>query len=267
MTMEKGGDGGLAGRVAVVTGGSAGIGAATVRALAADGAAVGFSARNREAVAALESELSATGAGVLGVGADMSVAEEIDAFLGRVGDELGPVDILVNNVGRAGDRGFSRSSDEDWRELFDLNLFSAVHATRAVLGGMRERRWGRVVMVSSLAAKMPYPSIDYAASKVAMLAVAKGLARHYGRDGILINTVLPGLIMTPMWERGSASIAAASGSSPEDVIANLAKEVPLGRYGTAEEVAAVIAFLASDAASYINGAAIDVDGGLYNGLY
>ena len=148
-----------------------------------------------------------------------------------------------------------------------LNLFSAVHATRAVLPGMRERSWGRVVMVSSLAAKMPYPSIDYAASKAAMLAVAKGLSRHYARDGVLVNTVLPGLIMTPMWERGSESIAGATGVTAEDVIANLAKEVPLGRYGTAEEVAAVIAFLVSDAASYITGAAIDVDGGLYSGLY
>jgi len=267
MTTERGGGGGLAGRVAVVTGGSAGIGAATVRALVADGAAVGFSARNVEAVAALESELSATGVRVVGVAADMSVAEEIDSFLGRVGDVLGPVDILVNNAGRAGDRGFSRSTDESWRELFDLNLMGAVHATRAVLGGMRDRGWGRVVMVSSLAAKMPYPSIDYAASKVAMLAVAKGLARHYGRDGILINSVLPGLIMTPMWERALARIAGATGSSVDDVGASIAEGIPLGRFGTAEEVAAVIAFLVSDAASYINGAAIDVDGGLYNGLY
>ncbi len=267
MTTENGRDGGLAGRVAVVTGGSAGIGAATVRALAADGAAVGFSARNPAAVAALESQLSATGVRVLGVAADMSVPEEIDAFLGRVGDELGPVDVLVNNVGRSADRGFSRTSDEGWRELFELNLISAVHATRAVLVGMRKRGWGRVVMVSSLAAKVPNPSIDYAASKVALLAVSKGLARQYGRDGVHVNSVLPGLIMTPMWERGAEAIAGATGSGADEVIANLAKEVPIGRYGTAEEVAAVIAFLVSDAASYVNGAAIDVDGGLYQGLY
>jgi 3-oxoacyl-[acyl-carrier protein] reductase len=265
---QKGGGGGLSGRVAVVTGGSAGIGAATVRALVADGAAVGFSARSGEAVAVLEGELSAAGARVVGVAADMSVAEEIDGFLGRVGDVLGPVDILVNNAGRAGDRGFSRSTDESWRELFDLNLMSAVHATRAVLGGMRERGWGRVVMVSSVAAKAPgTPPIDYSASKVAMVAVAKGLARHYGRDGILINSVLPGMVMTSMWGRALARIAEATGSSVDEVGANIAQGIPLGRFGTAEEVAAVIAFLVSDAASYINGAAIDVDGGLYNGLY
>jgi NAD(P)-dependent dehydrogenase (short-subunit alcohol dehydrogenase family) len=268
MTTEKGEEGGLAGRVAVVTGGSAGIGAATVRALAADGAAVGFSARNAEAVAALESEISTAGGRVLGVPADMSVPDEIDAFLGRVGDELGPVDILVNNVGRAGEKGFRRTSDEEWRELFDVNLISAVHATRTVLAGMRERGWGRVVMVSSLAAKSPQPTaIDYAATKVAMVALAKGLARLYGRDGVLVNSVLPGVIMTPMWERGAEAIAAAAGSSADEVVAKIAADVPVGRYGTPEEVASVIAFLASDAASYINGAAINVDGGLNAGLF
>ena len=268
MTTVKGGEGGLSGRVAAVTGGSAGIGAATVRALATDGAAVGFSARNIEAVAALESQLSATGARVVGVAADMSVAEEIDRFLERVGDVLGPVDILVNNAGAGGEPEFERSTDESWRELFDLNLISAVHATRAVLGGMRERGWGRVVMVSSVAAKAPGPPpIDYSASKVAMLAVAKGLARHYARDGILINSVLPGITMTSMWERAVGRIAGATGSSVDEVYASVAEGIPLGRYGTAEEVAAVIAFLVSDAASYISGAAIHVDGGLYGGLY
>ena len=209
MTTGKDGDGGLAGRVAVVTGGSAGIGAATVRALVGDGAAVGFSARNAEAVAALESELSATGATVVGVAADMSVAEEIDSFLGRVGAELGPVDILVNNAGAGGAPEFEHFRPTTaGGELFDLNLIGAVHATRAVLGGMRERGWGRVVMVSSVAAKAPgTPPIDYSASKVAMVAVAKGLARHCGRDGILIKPR-----SCPAW---SADLRCGGGLSPE----------------------------------------------------
>ena len=216
----------------------------------------------------LRASFPAAGVRVLGVAADMSVSEEIDGFLGRVGEELGPVDILVNNAGAGGGPEFERSTDESWRELFDLNLFAAVHATRAVLGGMRERGWGRVVMVSSVAAKAPgTPPIDYSASKVALLAVAKGLARHYGRDGILINTVVPGIVVTAMWERAIERIAGATGSSADEINAGIAGGIPLGRYGTVEEIAAVIAFLVSDAASYINGAAIDVDGGLYNGLY
>jgi NAD(P)-dependent dehydrogenase (short-subunit alcohol dehydrogenase family) len=268
MTTDNGGNGGLAGRVAVVTGGSAGIGAATVRALAAAGAAVGFSARNPTAVAAFERDVAATGAKVLGVAADMSVPEQIDAFLGRVGDELGPIDILVNNAGSGGSPEFQHTTDESWRELFDLNLMAAVHATRAVLGGMGERGWGRVVMVSSVAGKAPgTPPIDYAASKVAMVAVAKGLARRHGRDGVLVNSVLPGMVMTAMWERAVGRIAGETGSSVDEVMANIADGIPVGRFGAPEEVASLIAFLASDAASYINGAAIDIDGGLYDGLY
>jgi NAD(P)-dependent dehydrogenase (short-subunit alcohol dehydrogenase family) len=268
MTTDKGGDGGLAGRVAVVTGASVGIGAATVRALAADGAAVGFSARNAEAVAAFEREVSATGARVLGVAADMSVPEEIDAFLGRVGDELGPVDILVNNAGAGGGPEFDETTDESWREIFDLNLIGTVHATRAVIGDMSDRGWGRVVMVSSVAAKSPHPApIDYSASKVAMIAVAKGLARRHGRDGVLINSVLPGMVLTPMWERATARIAGATGVSVDEVMANIADTIPVGRYGRPEEIASLIAYLVSDAASFINGAAIDIDGGLNSGLY
>ena len=128
---------------------------------------------------------------------------------------------------------------------------------------MRDAGWGRIVMVSSAAAKMPSaPLIDYGAAKAALLASAKALARRYGRDGVLVNTVLPGLIRTPMWERAAGEIAAAGEIDAAAVFAEMSKQVPLGRYGSAEEVAAVIAFLASDAASYVNGAAIDVDGGM-----
>jgi 3-oxoacyl-[acyl-carrier protein] reductase len=269
MGRQNGGNGGLEGKVAVVTGASAGIGAATVRTLAANGAAVGFCARANEAVAALENEVIAAGGRVVGVAADMSVTEQIDTFLERIGDELGPVDILVNNVGESSSSGsFGRLGDQDWRDLFDINVISAVHTTRGVLGGMRERGWGRIVMVSSLSAKLPGAGgIDYAASKAAMLSLAKALARSYGRDGVLVNAVLPGLIMTPMWERGAEAIGRATDSAPDEVFKKMAARVPLGRYGNPEEVASVIAFLVSDGASYVNGAAIDIDGGLYEGLY
>lgn len=249
-------------RVAVVTGASAGIGAATVRRLADEGHAVAFSGRSEGPVQALQDQLEQRGRRGLGVVADMSDAGQTEDFLAQVVERLGPVDVLVNNVGQSPSRNFLRMSDDDWRELFELNLLAAVRCSRAVLPGMRERRWGRIVMVNSGAAKIPSaPLIDYAASKAAMLAAAKALAGRYGKDGVLVNSVMPGLIHTPMWERAAGEIAAAGDSTADEVIERLGADVPVGRYGTPEEVAAVIAFLAGDDASYVNGATFDVDGG------
>jgi 3-oxoacyl-[acyl-carrier protein] reductase len=185
----------------------------------------------------------------------------VDSFLDRVQAE-GPVDILVNNVGASPSRNFLYMSDDDWRSLFELNLLSAVRCTRRLLPAMRAQKWGRVVMVSSGAALYPNAAlIDYAASKAAMIATGKALARKYGADNVLVNSVLPGLIHTSMWERAAGEVAEANKTTSEAVLAANARSVPVGRYGTAEEVAAVIVFLCTDAASYINGAAITVDGG------
>lgn len=258
----------LDGRVAVVTGAGAGIGAAVVEELTGRGAAVAFSARNADAVAALADRLGGDGARVLGVEADMADADAVAGFLGRAAEELGPVDVLVNNVGQSPSRNFQRMTDEDWTSLLELNLLAAVRCTRSVLPHMREQKWGRIVMVASLAGKHPDAAlVDYAAAKAALLATATALARRYGRDGVLVNSVLPGLIHTPMWDRAAAEIAAAGSKEPEDVLAQMAKQVPVGRYGTAEEVAKVVGFLVSDAASYVNGAAIDVDGGLSGHIF
>jgi NAD(P)-dependent dehydrogenase (short-subunit alcohol dehydrogenase family) len=255
-------------RVAVVTGASAGIGAAIVRELARKGAAVAFSARGAETVEQLTAEIVAAGGQARGIVADMASDVETESFLERVLAELGPIDILVNNVGSSPSRNFQRMTDEQWLALVNLNLMAAVRCTRAVLPGMRERHWGRIIMISSLAAKHPDAAlVDYAATKAALLATAKALARRYGRDGVLVNSVLPGLILTPMWERAAAEIAAAREQSTETVIAEMGARVPVGRYGTADEVASVVGFLASEEASYVNGAAIDVDGGLSSHVF
>jgi 3-oxoacyl-[acyl-carrier protein] reductase len=252
----------LSGKRAVLTGASLGIGAAAVRALADQGARVCFCSRNLDNVAALSDYLPPSGGGsVCGFTADMADAESVNAFLDGVQAD-GPVDILVNNVGASPSRNFLYMSDEDWFSLFELNLMSAVRCTRRLLPAMRERKWGRVVMVSSGAGFYPNAAlIDYAASKAAMIAVGKALARKYGADNILVNSVLPGLIHTPMWERAAVEVAAANNTTTESVLASNARSVPLGRYGSAEEIAAVIVFLCTSAASYINGAAITVDGG------
>jgi len=252
----------LSGKRAVLTGASLGIGAAAVRALADQGAYVSFCSRSPDNVAALADYRPPSGDGrVQGFSADMADRRSVDGFLDAVQAE-GPVDILVNNVGASPSRNFLYMSDEDWLSLFELNLMSAVRCTRRLLPAMRERKWGRVVMVSSGAALYPNPAlIDYSASKAAMISIGKSLARKYGADNVLVNSVLPGLIHTPMWERAAGEVAAANGTTVDAVLANNARSVPLGRYGTAEEIAAVIVFLCTSAASYINGAAITVDGG------
>jgi 3-oxoacyl-[acyl-carrier protein] reductase len=253
----------LEGRHAVVTGASSGIGAEVVRALAAHGADVVFCARDPAGVDALLADAGATAGKVHGAVADMAVAADVERFCDEAATQLGSVDILVNNVGSSPSRNFLYMSDEDWEQLFQLNLMSAVRCTRRFLPGMRTLHWGRVVMVSSAAAKFPGAAlIDYAASKAAMTATATALARKYGADGVLINSVLPGRIRTSMWERAAAEIAGARDGDVEKVFAERSTDIPVGRFGTPHEVANVVLFLVSDMASYINGASIDVDGGL-----
>ena len=253
----------LTGHRAVVTGASAGIGAETVRALSEHGADVAFCARTPAGVDALVAEVAAAGGGkVYGYVADLADADATERFCDAAEADLGAPDLLVNNVGASPSRNFLYMSDDDWRSLFELNLLSAVRCTRRLLPGMRAGKWGRIVMVSSGAAVYPNAAlIDYAATKAAMVATGKALARKYGADNVLVNSVLPGLIHTSMWERAAGEVAEANKTTAEAVLAANARSVPVGRYGTADEVAALIGFLCSNAASYINGATITVDGG------
>lgn len=252
----------LTGRLALVTGASEGIGAATVRAFAAHGADVAFSSRRDEPGERLAAELVGARGRVRSYAADMADPDAVARFLAEVTADLGEPAILVNNVGASPSRNFLHMSDEDWTSLFNLNLMSAVRCTRAVLPAMRKQKWGRVIMVATAGAKYPNPAlIDYAASKAAMIATATALSKKYGADGVLVNSVLPGLIRTSMWERTAAEVAAATDSTAEDVFAQRGAVVPVRRFGAPEEVAAVILFLASDYGSYVNGAALDVDGG------
>ena len=245
---------------AVVTGASLGIGEAVVKMLAEHGADVSFCARNPNAVDALSSFESTQGS-IKGFVADMGNKESTDSFIESV-QEDGPVDILVNNVGASPSRNFLYMTDEDWQELHELNLLSAVRCTRAFLPNMREKKWGRVIMVSSAAGKYPNAAlIDYGTTKAAMISMSKSLAKKYGSDGVLVNSILPGLIHTAMWERAATEIAEATGGNMEDVIKNNGHSVPVGRYGTSEEVASLITFLCTNAASYISGTSIEVDGG------
>lgn len=217
-----------------------------------------FCARGQEAV----DELASYGDAVHGYVADMGDADSTASFLAQVNADVGDADILVNNVGASPSRNFLYMEDADWEQLFQLNLMSAVRCTRSVLPAMRAQKWGRIVMISTVGALYPSAAlIDYAATKAAMISTAKALATKYGRDGVLVNSVLPGLVHTAMWDRAASELAEATGKTQEEIMANNSKGVPVGRYGTPEEIANAIVFLCTDASAYINGQCISVDGG------
>ena len=248
----------LKGRKAIVTGASLGIGAAICKELAAMGAEVFCCARDSAAL----DELCSSSENITGISADLGDKSETETFLAEVKKLAGGVDIVINNVGASPSRNFLYTEDQDWEDLHQLNLMSAVRCTREFLPYMRKKKWGRVVMIASSAAKYPSAAlIDYGATKAALISMSKSLARKYGRDGVLVNSVLPGLIHTAMWERAAKEIADANNTSVEDVIKKNGRAVPVGRYGTSEEVSALVAFLCTDSASYINGTSIEVDGG------
>ena len=245
----------LTGRVALVTGASSGIGAATAETLAALGArvALGYH-RNRQGAEDTSERIRAAGGTALAVRADVRRSEDIHALVDRAVAELGPIDILVNNAGSLVARyNILEVTDERINEIVSLNFTSAVLTSQAVAASMIERRRGAIVNVVSIAGHNGGgPGAGaYAASKAALTAFTKSLAKELAPQGVRVNAVSPGVIDTPFHEVFS---------TPE-MIQNFVKMIPLGRIGTAAECATVIAFLASDAASYVVGETIEVNGG------
>ncbi len=252
---------GLEDRVCLVTGSTAGIGLETARLLASEGARVVVSGRDAERV---EDARVAAGA-ALGVPADLSEPEGPSAVVREVERALGPVECLVNNVGVAYQTGFDELSDEQWEAMWQVNVMSYVRAIRAALPGMRGRGFGRIVNVSSTAGKRPSKEMpNYSVTKAAVLSLSRLVADVYAKDGIRCNAVAPGPTASPAWlaSGGLADQAAArSGKSREEVLAGVGSGRPLGRLAEPAEIAAVIAFLCSDRASYVTGSAWSADGG------
>ena len=245
----------LAGKVALVTGASSGIGAATARLLAAQGVrvAVGFHQNKKGAIEVLE-KISASGGTAVAAMGDFRKTREIRSVVAQVVNEFGPIDILINNAGSLVKRLPIREiTEEMWDDVIALNLKSAVFASQAVAPSMIERRTGAIVNVVSIAGHNGGgPGAGtYATAKAGLTSFTKSLAKELAPHGVRVNAISPGVIDTPFHEVFS---------TPE-MIAGFVKTIPLGRVGKSEECAQVIAFLASDKASYITGAIIPVDGG------
>jgi 3-oxoacyl-[acyl-carrier protein] reductase len=247
-------------KVALVTGGSKGIGLAVARAFAKSGAKVAIVARGAEALQTARASLVGDGLDVRDYVCDVSKAAEINAAFDKVISDFGKVDILVNNAGTSRAMAFETVTDEIWQADLDLKLFAAIRMSRLVWPGMKERRWGRIINVLNTAAKAPpAASTPTSVSRAAGMALTKVLAGEGGAHNILVNALLVGLIVSDQWVQRHA--ATAPNTDFSDFTSNMAKGIPLGRMGTAEEFANLACFLASDLGSYITGTAINVDGG------
>lgn len=243
----------LAGRVAVVTGGTRGIGLASAARLAEDGAAVVVSGRDAARLDGAVKELEALGGEVLGVIAEASKREDADRLTEATRERFGRIDVLVNNAGITRDALLLRMKDDDWDRVMEVNLRGAFLMTRAVARVMARQRSGRVINVASTAGAMGNAGqVNYSAAKAGLIGLTKAAARELAHWSILVNAVAPGLIDTDM-------AAAIPGPAREALLA----QIPLGRIGTAREVAEVVGFLAGDGAAYITGQVFHVNGGLY----
>lgn len=247
-------------RVAVITGGSKGIGLAVARRFAESGAKVAIVARGAEDLASARKSLARDKLEVRDYVCDVSKAADISKAHDKIIADLGKIDILVNNAGTSRAMAFENITDEVWQEDFDLKLFAAIRFSRLVWPGMKERKWGRIINVLNTYAKAPAAaSAPTSVSRAAGMALTKVMAGEGGEHNILVNAMLVGLIVSDQWVKRHA--ATAPGTDFEAFTKNLAKGVPLGRMGTAEEFANLACFLASEQGSYITGTAINVDGG------
>jgi 3-oxoacyl-[acyl-carrier protein] reductase len=265
----------LDGRVALVTGSSKGIGEAVARGLAREGAIVIVHGRNKTRAEEVAHDIIAQGGRACVVIGDLTNENEVQRLVDKTQAFVKPVEIVINNAGGSGEtEDWVTTRSETWAIGYDRNVLAAVRITRRLLPSMRKAKWGRIVNISSLAALMP-PSKrpDYAAAKAAMIAMTASLAKAVAMDGITVNTVSPGTIHSVSLDEAFRKVAVnqgLAGNAPwteiEQTVLPMFAQVPMGRVGTLDEIADAISFLVSPRASYITGANLRLDGGMWPGL-
>jgi 3-oxoacyl-[acyl-carrier protein] reductase len=257
---------GLGGKTCIVTGASRGIGRETARQLCAEGASVLLVARSDEELRRATTECAREGGRAEPLGCDVTEPDAGDRMARAAADHFGPPDVLVNNAGTARWRDLDDVPDEEWQAAWEVNVMATLRATRAVVPGMRERGWGRVVNVSSTAGKRPSRYMpEYSVAKAAQLSLSRLFADRFAGEGVLVNAICPGPTKSDLWmaEGGLADQSAElSGmSGPAEALAKAGAGRPIGRLAEVDEIAAAIVFLCSERASYVAGAAWSVDGG------
>jgi 3-oxoacyl-[acyl-carrier protein] reductase len=259
----------LKNKVALVAASSKGLGRASAEALAQEGAKVTICARDETALRTTANEIaSSTGSEILAIPADVSNAQDIERLVTATLEKFGTLHILVTNAGGPPAGYFEEFDDQQWQAAVNLTLMSTVRLIRAALPSMKEQQWGRIINITSLSVKQPIDNLILSNSiRAAVHGLAKTLANQWGASGITMNNVMPGIIHTDRIEQLAQHRANQSGQSIAKVISGMSEPIPVGRIGRPEELGALVAFLASEKAGYINGVSIPVDGGRINSAF
>jgi 3-oxoacyl-[acyl-carrier protein] reductase len=259
---------GLKDRIALVAASSQGIGFATAEAFAAEGCRVAMCARNGQTLqAAAEKIRKQHNADVLAVALDVTDSDAVSRFVASVAEQFGGVDICVTNAGGPPAKGFLAATLEEWQRAVEMNFLSTVYFAREVIPHMQQKRWGRIITLTSITTKQPVADLVLSnAVRAAVVGLVKSLANEFGKDGILVNNVAPGFTATDRLKELAKSRASSSAKSEREIFDGWAADAPLKRLGDPREVAETIVWLASERASYITGQTVLVDGGMYKGL-
>lgn len=259
---------GLRGRVAVVAAASKGLGCAVAEELAREGASVAICARSAAELEQVAAHIQkTTGREVFHESVDVTNPAAISHFVAAVEDRFGRLDICITNSGGPPSKMFADTNPEDWRSAVDLVLMSTVFSAKEALPRMKKNKWGRFITITSSAVKQPVDGLLLSNSvRAAVTGLARTLANEYAGYGITVNNVCPGYTRTARLDHLAAAISARTGTEPDDVFAGWERQIPAGRIGTPQEFAAVVAFLASERAGYVNGTSIAVDGGMVRSL-